>query len=293
MSFLKVWRILPCHFLVIRFKVFIQISFQMTKRKTPIRFTGQHFTIDKNLISDTIKFANLQDSDIVLDIGAGKGFLTVHLLKHTNNLIAIEKDSDLALYLKQKFRQCPDLTIFNIDFLKFKLPSTPFKVVSNIPYSITSEILKVLMFDNVENFNGGSIVMQLAPAKKLVSDSFYNAYVVFYRTFFSLKLKYEINPSSFMPPPTVQSALLCIEPYTDNIIYFDKAKYLRFIQFFLKSPDSTFRKELKAIFRKSQIKSLCIRHSLDLEIPLNKVNPSIWKICYNEMIKMVPEKFHP
>ena len=51
----------------------------MTKKKLPVRFTGQHFTIDKVLIQNAIKIANISSQDTVLDIGAGKGFLTVHL----------------------------------------------------------------------------------------------------------------------------------------------------------------------------------------------------------------------
>ena len=51
----------------------------MTKKKLPVRFTGQHFTIDKVLIKDAIRQANISNQDTVLDIGAGKGFLTVHL----------------------------------------------------------------------------------------------------------------------------------------------------------------------------------------------------------------------
>ena len=57
----------------------------MTKKKLPVRFTGQHFTIDKVLIKDAIRQANISNQDTVLDIGAGKGFLTVHLLPQIRN----------------------------------------------------------------------------------------------------------------------------------------------------------------------------------------------------------------
>ena len=66
----------------------------MTKKKLPVRFTGQHFTIDKVLIKDAIRQANISNQDTVLDIGAGKGFLTVHLLKIANNVVAIEGSPD-------------------------------------------------------------------------------------------------------------------------------------------------------------------------------------------------------
>ena len=52
----------------------------MIKNKLPVRYTGQHFTIDKVLIDDAIKIAKINESDTVIDIGAGKGFLTVHLV---------------------------------------------------------------------------------------------------------------------------------------------------------------------------------------------------------------------
>lgn len=75
------------------FLVFTCKKLLMTKKKLPVRFTGQHFTIDKVLIKDAIRQANISNQDTVLDIGAGKGFLTVHLLKIANNVVAIENDT--------------------------------------------------------------------------------------------------------------------------------------------------------------------------------------------------------
>ena len=64
---------------------------------------------------------------------------------------------------------------------------------------------------NLENFLGGSIVLQFEPTQKLFSRKLYNPYTVFYHTFFDLKLVYEVGPESFLPPPTVKSALLDIK----------------------------------------------------------------------------------
>lgn len=56
----------------------------MKTRRVPVRFTGQHFTIDTLLIKDAIRIADIQKKDMVLDIGAGRGFLTIHLIKYTD-----------------------------------------------------------------------------------------------------------------------------------------------------------------------------------------------------------------
>lgn len=86
----------------------------MTKKKLPVRFTGQHFTIDKVLIKDAIRQANISNQDTVLDIGAGKGFLTVHLLKIANNVVAIENDTALVEHLRKLFSDARNVQVVRL-----------------------------------------------------------------------------------------------------------------------------------------------------------------------------------
>lgn len=265
----------------------------MTKKKLPVRFTGQHFTIDKVLIKDAIRQANISNQDTVLDIGAGKGFLTVHLLKIANNVVAIENDTALVEHLRKLFSDARNVQVVGCDFRNFAVPKFPFKVVSNIPYGITSDIFKILMFESLGNFLGGSIVLQLEPTQKLFSRKLYNPYTVFYHTFFDLKLVYEVGPESFLPPPTVKSALLNIKR---KHLFFDfkfKAKYLAFISCLLEKPDLSVKTALKSIFRKSQDRSISEKFGLNLNAQIVCLSPSQWLNCFLEMLEVVPEKFHP
>lgn len=265
----------------------------MTKKKLPVRFTGQHFTIDKVLIKDAIRQANISNQDTVLDIGAGKGFLTVHLLKIANNVVAIENDTALVEHLRKLFSDARNVQVVGCDFRNFAVPKFPFKVVSNIPYGITSDIFKILMFESLGNFLGGSIVLQLEPTQKLFSRKLYNPYTVFYHTFFDLKLVYEVGPESFFPPPTVKSALLNIKR---KHLFFDfkfKAKYLAFISCLLEKPDLSVKTALKSIFRKSQVRSISEKFGLNLNAQIVCLSPSQWVNCFLEMLEVVPEKFHP
>lgn len=265
----------------------------MTKKKLPVRFTGQHFTIDKVLIKDAIRQANISNQDTVLDIGAGKGFFTVHLLKIANNVVAIENDTALVEHLRKLFSDARNVQVVGCDFRNFAVPKFPFKVVSNIPYGITSDIFKILMFESLGNFLGGSIVLQLEPTQKLFSRKLYNPYTVFYHTFFDLKLVYEVGPESFFPPPTVKSALLNIKR---KHLFFDfkfKAKYLAFISCLLEKPDLSVKTALKSIFRKSQVRSISEKFGLNLNAQIVCLSPSQWLNCFLEMLEVVPEKFHP
>lgn len=265
----------------------------MTKKRLPVRFTGQHFTIDKVLIEDAIKQARINSNDTVLDIGAGKGFLTVHLLQKAKTVIAIENDFGLVNHLSKKFTNAQNVQIVGCDFRDYKLLRVPFKVVSNIPYGITSEILKSLLFENVENFMGGSIVLQFEPAKKLLSNKIYNPLTVFYRTFFDLRLLYEASPKSFLPPPTVKSALLRVERKECSMKFELKVKYLNFISYLLQKPDLSVRMALKTLFRKKQVRSISKKYGVNLNSQIVCLPASQWKNCFLEMLEVVPEKFHP
>ena len=265
----------------------------MTKKKLPVRFTGQHFTIDKVLIKDAIKESNINQHDTVLDIGAGKGFLTVHLLKSANKVIAIENDVALSQYLREKFIHAQNIQVVRCDYRNFVVPKVPFKVVSNIPFGITSDIFSSLMFENIEYFLGGSIILQSEPAKKLFSSKVYNPLTVLYHTYYNLKFLYEINPESFLPPPTVKSALLRIERKRISLDIGLKVKYLNFVSYMLQKPDLTVKTAMKSIFRKKQVRSISEKFGVDLNSKIVCLSANQWKNCFLEMLKVVPEKFHP
>lgn len=265
----------------------------MTKKKLPVRFTGQHFTIDKVLIKDAIKESNINQHDTVLDIGAGKGFLTVHLLKNVDKVIAIENDVALSQHLRKKFIHAQNVQVVSCDYRNFVVPKVPFKVVSNIPFGITSDIFSSLMFENVEYFLCGSIILQSEPAKKLFSSKVYDPLTVLYHTYYDLKFLYEINPESFLPPPTVKSALLRIERKQISLDIGLKVKYLNFVSYMLQKPDLTVKTAMKSIFRKKQVRSISEKFGVDLNSKIVCLSANQWKNCFLEMLKVVPEKFHP
>ena len=133
----------------------------------------------------------------------------------------------------------------------------------------------------------------VAGVQKLFSRKLYNPYTVFYHTFFDLKLVYEVGPESFLPPPTVKSALLNIKR---KHLFFDfkfKAKYLAFISCLLEKPDLSVKTALKSIFRKSQVRSISEKFGLNLNAQIVCLSPSQWLNCFLEMLEVVPEKFHP
>ena len=267
----------------------------MKKRRLPVRYTGQHFTVDTNLIKDAIKLADIHKEDIVLDIGAGSGFLTVHLIKHSKKVIAIENDLRLVSELQSKFSKTENVSIFKGDYRAYRVPQEDFKVVSNIPFAISSEILQSLMFENLEFFNQGCLIMQLQRAEKLLRQRFFNPYMAFYHTFYKLDIIYQIQPESFMPPPTVTSALVRIRKKENVVPLNNKMKedYHCFLRFLLKHPEVPARTALKKLFRKKQVRELARCHDISLEKPVSTMSAEQFYRCFETMVEIIPKKLHP
>ena len=87
---------------------------------------GQNFLTDKNIAHRIVESADIQKNDIIIEIGPGKAALTDILKDYTNNLIAVDIDSNLVQTLQTKYKNNKNIKIINKDFLKFDLPDIKF-----------------------------------------------------------------------------------------------------------------------------------------------------------------------
>ena len=112
----------------------------------PRKHLGQNFLINKDILSEIIKAADLNKNDTVLEIGPGLGILTKELAKKVKKVIAIEKDEKLVKILKKELSHLKDVEIVEGDILKFNIQylvsNKYYKVVANLPYYITSPVIR-------------------------------------------------------------------------------------------------------------------------------------------------------
>lgn len=108
---------------------------------------GQHFLIDETILNTIIESAELSPEDTVVEVGPGLGVLTTELARRARNVIAVELDTQLTSILKRRLADHDNLQLINADILKVSLPQllegkNDYKVVANLPYYITSPVLR-------------------------------------------------------------------------------------------------------------------------------------------------------
>jgi 16S rRNA (adenine1518-N6/adenine1519-N6)-dimethyltransferase len=188
----------------------------------PRKSLGQHFLIDDRVMGHMLSAAELNPDDVVIEVGAGLGMLTIELAKRVRRVIAVEVDNGLCSALSKILAAFTNITIINADILKTDpsqlliagegdvIPSQ-YKVVANLPYYITSPILRhfleaswkpLLMVVTVQKEVAETIMAQAGRMTLLsVGIQFYAVPTI---------IEY-IPARSFYPSPRVESAILRLD----------------------------------------------------------------------------------
>lgn len=178
------------------------------------RLWSQNSFTNRELIEKLIRGSSIEKNDLVLDIGSGNGIISRELSKITPRVISIEKD--------------PKLTDNPQDFLNYKLPTGPYKVFANIPFSITGDIVRKLL--SAKNPPSDCyLVMQKEAADKYLINRTNTMAAMLYYPWWSFKVIYKFCRRDFSPPPKVDSVLLRITPRQVPLL--NKAKQLAYWNF--------------------------------------------------------------
>lgn len=179
---------------------------------TPKKKFGQNFLIDSKVLRKVISEADLNENDIVVEIGAGLGALTSELIINAKKVYSYEIDSTLFRYVKEKFSDLSNIELFNQDILQVKIPSHN-KVVSNFPYTITGSIIEKVFYN--EQPPEGVLIIEKSIANRIFLSGTYKDFSRISVTFnaFMEPLKKQIIPSNcFYPRPKIDLALIKVKP---------------------------------------------------------------------------------
>src|ERR1043166_4998231 len=117
-----------------------------THQRKKIRL-AQNFLRSPALAQRLIAMSTIGPTDIVYDIGAGEGMLTAALARVAGRVVAIEKDPELVTNLRERCRPFQNVEIVEDDFLSCSFGPSEYKIFANIPYNLTSLILRKILYD--------------------------------------------------------------------------------------------------------------------------------------------------
>jgi len=181
---------------------------------------GQHFLTDQSYCRKIVEYAGIQADDSVVEIGPGTGQLTRLLVEKAAHVVALEFDRDMVDSLRQRFSALiPDrLALVQADVLQFEWPALPisgrFKLVGNLPYNISTRILRkaIEVKDRMDLF---AFMVQKEVAgrvRALPGSRDYGYFSVLMDYHFERRPGFDVPPGAFTPRPKVMSHVMMLVP---------------------------------------------------------------------------------
>lgn len=208
----------------------------------PRKRFGQNFLVDNQIINKIISTINPKNNEIIVEIGPGKGALTLPILEHLDHLNVIEIDRDLVSLLNSLKQD--KLTIFEADALQFDFNqfSQKIRVIGNLPYNISSPLLFHLL-DFREQIIDMTFMLQKEVVDRIVAthgNKTYGRLSVMMQAFFEVESMFVVPKESFEPQPKIESAILYLKTRTEPLV-----KNQKLLEEIVKVAFSQRRKTLK------------------------------------------------
>jgi 16S rRNA (adenine1518-N6/adenine1519-N6)-dimethyltransferase len=198
----------------------------------PKKSLGQHWLYDEATLDAIIDCAEVQPTDTVLEIGPGLGTLTKRLVKRAQHVTAVEFDRELADRLPNAINN-DALDVVHDDILGFDLTKLPlnYKVVANIPYYLTSNLIRVLS-ESSNPFSTAAILIQKEVAERVTAQPGQMSILSVSAQFYCEVSLGPIVPAElFTPPPKVDSQVLILKYRTQPLFEdIDVKRFFRLVK---------------------------------------------------------------
>jgi 16S rRNA (adenine1518-N6/adenine1519-N6)-dimethyltransferase len=224
-------------------------------RIRPTKKKGQHFIVDPSVAEREVNYADLRPNDLVLEIGAGLGALTETIAARGNKLVTIEIDQKLVRLLRPRFSRLTNLSLIRANALSFTLQKVD-KIISNIPYSISSQItFRILEFD----FEVAILTYQIDFARRMIAlpgsrDYSRLSVNVYYRA--EAEILDTIPRDAFYPVPSVDSAIIKLRRRPPPFHVEDEGFFFKVLRELFPYRNQHLRKVLKRFIKLNELKGV-------------------------------------
>lgn len=197
------------------------------------KYYGQNFLKNEEIIKNITDLVKPTENDLIIEIGPGRGALTKYLTQKTCDLVCIEIDTDLKVYLdKYQSKKCKIIyeDILNVDLKEITKAYQNVFVVGNLPYYITSPILEYL----INNIKTQKMVFMV---QKEVADRYsgkvntkdYGYFTLFLNFYYEVNKEIFVSKNNFDPVPKVDSEVISLS-LKDKVPDINQEKYFAFLK---------------------------------------------------------------
>nr|BCN92177.1 23S rRNA methyltransferase [Streptomyces sp.] len=228
-------------------------------RDTLRRELGQNFLQDDRAVRNLVTHVE-GDGRNVLEIGPGKGAITEELVRSFDTVTVVEMDPHWAAHVRRKF-EGERVTVFQGDFLDFRIPRDIDTVVGNVPFGITTQILRSLLEST--NWQSAALIVQWEVARKRAGRSGGSLLTTSWAPWYEFAVHDRVRASSFRPMPRVDGGVLTIRRRPQPLLPESASRaFQNFAEAVFTGPGRGLAEILRRHIPKRTYRSLADRHGI-------------------------------
>lgn len=254
----------------------------------PNKSLGQHFLHDETVVADMLEAAAVDEADTVLEVGPGIGVLTSALVQRAGHVIVYELDAQLAQLVRDQGEA--NLEVVEGDALELPLPprgsALPYKVVANIPYSITGALIRRLI-TSLPAPQSITLLVQKEVAERMTAlPGQMSALAVAVQLHGQARIVRQVPPDCFWPAPKVDSAVVHVDIQPGLTLDVDEKKFMRLVRFGFAQKRKQLKNTLGAGLHvsPSEIEPTLLKLGLPATIRAQELSMEDWKRLYDALV---------
>jgi 23S rRNA (adenine-N6)-dimethyltransferase len=253
---------------------------------------SQNFINNKEIIDKLIAHVDFGTTNLVIEIGPGKGIITDSLILQKKNIIAVEADEGLFSDLQKKYSGVNNLLLIQADFLRYTMPSEPFIIVSNIPFNITANIVRKIT-DEKSMLYAAYLIMQKDAAIKFIGAPYAHSPLLshFLNINFEIEWIMDIDKSNYSPKPNFDTAFICFKRREIPVFNkFESDQFKDFLVYIFGCRKPLIKKALKSLMSNLQVKIILDNIKISENEEVKKVLFGDWVNIFKTFTKHAPER---
>ena len=265
----------------------------------PKHYLGQNFLIDEKIFNTILAVADLKKTDLVLEVGPGPGNLTEKLAEQAEKVVAIEKDANMVSILKDRMKKFNNIVIAENSILKANIsqmvyPYSRWKVVANIPYYLTSPIIRLFLNQTLLP-DSIILLIQKEVAERIVSQNKSAGVIsVLVQFYGKVEIIDYVPKEAFWPMPKVDSAIIKIYDIKkpNNFSAEDIKNFFRLVNIGFSSRRKTLANNISAGLKmpKNETAKILENAKLSPNIRAQELSVEEWKTLFQN--KEIAEKIN-
>ncbi|MEU4341964.1 23S ribosomal RNA methyltransferase Erm [Nocardia sp. NPDC023852] len=258
-------------------------------RDSHVRTTSTRKRLSQNFLTDAraahliVHASGVTTEDLVLEIGPGDGMLTRQLLGVAGRILAYEKDPHYVTLLSGRYANNPRIRLFHQDFRTVRAPREPFAVIANVPFAITTDIVRWCLA--ARHLTAATLLTQVEFARKHSGDyGRWTKLTIGHWPTVAVELGARIGRHSFDPVPRVDTAILRLRKRTDPLLPRELiGDYRRVVALGFSGVGGSLAASLRREFPTSAVRAACAAAGIPHDQPVGLVSPDRWTTLYRAL----------